>query len=261
MKTIVVSVLVVFMALFFPLCVSAGETVDVIEASIGNKVPAWYLKIDMTKFELRVVAARVPTRQGAEVANPERAPTGFSLEDYQRLYGARAVMSGGYLSSFAPPTPLGLVKSNNVIVNPAHNSWLVDGIYCYSSAKVVVELWKQKPNIGDFQDCLQAGPILLYNGDARSDNSDSHGAGYVKLAQSNQEQAFICTSANNQIAVGITGVTDFTTLIQFLKNEVGCVTALRLTGKDTAGLIVNDKPYGSVDQYLLPNALAVIPRN
>jgi hypothetical protein len=233
----------------------AEETLSVVKSDLGNGISGWYLKIDTTKFDVRVVAARMPSVQSAA---PERAPSGFSLEDYKRLYGALAVMSGGYLSSFAPPMPFGLVKSDNVLTSSTHKSWLTEGVYCAGPIKTIIELWNRNPNIEEFRDCLQSGPMLLYNGDAILD-AGSRAPGYMRLAQDSQNQAFICTSSNNETIIGITEATDFSILIPFLKDKVGCINALRLTGRDTAGLIVNDILYGS-DQYLLPNALAVVPR-
>jgi hypothetical protein len=236
----------------------AGDVLAIQRVEVGKDASVWYLKVDLRKFDVRVITARVPFGQRGQAINPERAPTGFSLEDYQRLYHATAVISGGYLASFAPPTSLGLVKSNDVLVSPPHNTWLVEGIYCDNPAESTIQQWTSDADISNFRDCLQAGPLLLYNGSEPSDVPSKHAPGYDRLARSVQEQAFLCTSGRDEIIIGVTQQIDLPTLTNFLKSEAGCVTALRLTGKDTAGLRLNDQLYGK-DQFLLPNALAVIP--
>ena len=60
--------------------------------------------------------------------------------------------------------------------------------------------------------------------------------------------------------LGITDKIDLPTLVAFLSwGEIGCVNAIRLTGKETAGLALEDKLIGN-DQYLFPSVLAVMAR-
>jgi hypothetical protein len=76
------------------------DELSVQETVITRGATASYLKIDLQKFDVRVITARVPFYREGEVVNSERTPTGFSLEDYQRLYSAIAVMSGAIYLRF-----------------------------------------------------------------------------------------------------------------------------------------------------------------
>ena len=224
---------------------------------------ATYLRINLAKFDLRVLSALVPPVDvggpSQRSGNLERAATGLSLEDYRNLYHATAVLSGGYLASFAPPSPLGLVKSNGVIVSRPHHTWLTDAIFCSNVEKATIQQWTDDFDLAHFRDCLQAGPLLLSKGNPPDNVGSTQVAGYQKLANSIQEQAFLCTLNDNQMALGITDQMELATLVDFLRDRVGCMDAIRLTGRETAGLWFNRQLYGK-DQYLFPSVIAVIPR-
>ena len=171
----------------------------------------------------------------------------------------RGYISGGYLSSFSPPTPLGLVKSNGVLVSRPHDSWLVEGLYCENGSEAVIVKWQEENDLSSFRDCLQAGPILLLGGKQPQDVPSVESTGYKKLAYSVQEQAFLCTLIGKRVALGITSETNLPALVDFLRDKVGCIDAIRLTGKETAGLRYKDKLYGK-DQFLFPSAIGIVPR-
>jgi uncharacterized protein YigE (DUF2233 family) len=155
---------------------------------------------------------------------------------------------------------LGLVKSNNILANRAHSSWLDEGVYCFSPDKSVIEHWTPEYDTDPYVDCLQAGPLLLYNGSDPMDVPNKLTPGFIKLARSVQEQAFICTlNDSSNIIIGVTEPVNFDALTGFLKGKLNCKSALRLTGKETAGLRVKDELYGN-DRILLPNAIAVFRR-
>jgi hypothetical protein len=69
----------------------------------------------------------------------ERAARGYFLKDYRTLYRAKAVLSGGYIASFSPPMALGLVKSNGVVANEFHKSWLTEGFFCSDVGRVKID--------------------------------------------------------------------------------------------------------------------------
>jgi hypothetical protein len=211
---------------------------------------ATYLKIDLKAFDIKVLSA-------VKFANG--AATGYSLENYLKLGRAAAVLSGGYLASFAPPMPLGLVKSDGVVTNKSHNTWVVEGILCTKEGQLVIRTWSAEAE-EDFPDCLQAGPILLLKGKEPSDLPSRNASGYLKLAKSAQEQTFLCTLGDQQVAAGVTDKMDLPTLVDFLRGKIGCVDAIRLTGKDTAGLrLMRPRVLYGNDAYLFPDAIAVVP--
>jgi hypothetical protein len=191
-------------------------------------------------------------------SNPDRTPQGFFLTDYLSRFEVVAVMSGGYIDNYSPPTALGLVKSNGTLVTPAHNSWLTDGLFCSNVGSAVIKPAEPDAFMTGFRDCLQAGPLLLADGKQESQT----GAGYQKLAQSVQEQGFICIDGNGRILMGVTDKIKLAKLVDFLTMpEIGCKDALRLTGQDTAGLRDRNRnnPYGH-DDYLFPDAIGIEAR-
>ena len=147
-------------------------------------------------FPDRLLAPLVSLGGNGTAPNPERAPQGLSLSDLLIRYGALAVMSGGYIDTYSPPTALGFVKSNDILVAPPRNSWLTNGVFCSDKGRAVI----QSGIPDNFRDCLQAGPVLLSGGRAPP---QSNNQGYTKLAQSVQEQGFICLDFQGHVVLGV----------------------------------------------------------
>ncbi len=216
-----------------------------------------FIRVDLSDFDVRVITPLVALGGNFPASNnPERMPQGFLLSDYLTRYNAVAVMSGGYIDSYSPPTALGFVKSNGTLVAPPHKSWLTNGLFCSDVGRAVIQSSSPVSNKSDFRDCLQAGPLLLSAGHALTE----HGAGYQKLAQSLQEQGFICIDSQSRVLIGVSDKINLLTLIEFLSlPEIGCKDALRLTGLDTAGLRDRNHLFGH-DEYLFPNAIGILPK-
>ncbi len=216
-----------------------------------------YLRVDLANFDVRILTPSL-RRISSAATNPERTPQGLFLSDYLTRYDAAAVMSGGYIDSYSPPTALGFVKSNGTLVAPPHNSWLTNGLFCSDVGRAIVQSVGSDINKPDFRDCLQAGPILLIAGNALSQVGAN--ASYLKLAHSIQEQGFICIDGNSHVLMGVTDKINFATLVDFLNlPEIGCKDAVRLTGLDTAGLRDRSHLFGH-DDYLFPNAIGILPK-
>jgi hypothetical protein len=228
------------------------------QATVAEGRLATYLRVDLEKFDVRVLSALLPRKDDKAQAAPERAARGFFLNDYRTLHNAEAVLSGGYIASFSPPTPLGLIKSDWTVVNAPHESWLTDGYFCSEPGRAQIQRWI---DLAAFRDCLQAGPILLLQGEPPKDLGRSRRPGsYKKLENSVQEQAFICTVMPNELILGVTDKINLPALVDFLsRKETGCTDAIRLTGEQTAGLVLSDKEFGH-DDYLFPSVIAVMPR-
>ena len=242
-----ITVLILFTS---PFRSASSAELEAKTVSVDQDRSATYLNIDLKAFDIKVYSA-------VKFANG--AATGYSLDNYLNLGGAAAVFSGGYLASFAPPTPLGLVKSDGVVTNKPHGTWLVEGVLCAKEGQLVIQTW----SVGaeeDFPDCLQAGPILLLKGKEPNDLPSRSASGYLKLANSVQEQTFLCTLGDQQAVAGVTDRMDLPTLVAFLRDKIGCVDAIRLTGKDTAGLrLKRPRALYLNDAYLFPDAIAVVP--
>lgn len=232
------------------------------KTTVGDGQTAAYLQVALDKFDVRVLTALAPLNdyKVAATRSLERAPRGFFLRDYLRISAAAAVLSGGYLASFSPPEPLGFIKSNEVVANSPHNSWLTEGVFCSRVGQARIEQIRTSEDYATYRDCLQAGPLLLIDGKPPVNTPSVEAFGFGKLKGSKQEQAFVCTSADNQVVLGVTGKIDIPELVEFLGgDEVGCVDALRLTGHATAGLTLGSETFGH-DNYLFPSVIAVVAR-
>jgi hypothetical protein len=222
----------------------------------GNKSVS-YLRVELSSVNVRVLTPLVPLNSALPpVTDPGRASRGLYLSDYLKLYRAIAVMAGGYIESYSPPTALGFVKSNGISTARAHDSWLTDGVFCSDVGRAIIQPSGSTVDRSSFRDCLQAGPLLL----GKDIPSSQETPGYQKLAQSVQEQTFICIDNQNRLVLGVTDKIDLATLIHFLSSpDMGCVSALRLTGLDTSGLRFGSQLFGH-DDYLFPSAIGIFQR-
>ena len=257
-ECITAQVLFLAMIQFFLKPLAFAKEPEIQVQQLTGEKSAYYLRVDLGDDDVRVLSPLVPL-SSASVANrnPERMPQGFFLENYLVQYNAIAVSSGGYMSSYSPPMTLGFLKSNGMSVARPHNSWLTNGLFCSNADRAAIQLVGAEFEPPSFRDCLQAGPVLLRDG---SPPPISANIGYAKLAQSVQEQTFICIDSQKRIVLGVTDKINFPALVEFLSSSrTGCVDALRLTGLDTAGLRDRKKLYGH-DDYLFPSAIGVIPK-
>jgi len=225
-----------------------------------------YVRVSLDRFDVRVITPLAPFVDSKQALgnvsnNPERISRGFFLRDYLRRYNASAIISGGYIDSYSPPTSLGFVKSNSVTTSTPHASWLVDALFCSDVGRASVQLTTPTFDRPDFRDCLQAGPILLLNGTPPIDAPSVRGSGYAKFARLSVERTFACLDAAGRVLMGVTEKIDLPTVVGALRSpEIGCVNAIGLTGSDTSGLLVKTRVFGN-DTYLFPNVLAVLPRS
>ena len=176
-------------------------------------------------------------------------------------FDAVAVLSGGYIETYSPPTPLGFVKSSGRRFSGFHKSWLTDSVFCSDRGEAVIDYTENADvDPARFRDCVQAGPLLLRHASVVQPHLDQDTSRYQQLTQSNQEQTFICTTKENHVLIGVTDKMYLTTLVEFLHSPaIGCYNAMRLTGFDTSGLIVGDKTYNA-DDFLFPNAIGIFRR-
>jgi hypothetical protein len=233
---------------------AAAQGLNIESQDLGSGKAAKYIRVDLGHFDVRVISPLVSLGGQAIASNPERAPQGLSLLEYLIRYGALAVMSGGYIDTYSPPTALGFVKSNGTLVAPPRNSWLTNGLFCSDEGRAVI----QSGIPDNFRDCLQAGPVLLSGGHV---SPQSNNPGYAKLAQSVQEQGFICLDSQSRVVLGVSDKINLQTLVDFLSRpEIDCKYALRLTGLSTAGLRDRSGLVIGHDDYLFPSAIGVFAK-
>jgi hypothetical protein len=238
-----------------------GDGAVLFRVVFSDKTDITALRVAPEKLDIRVLAAVVPIPDSPsrQLSNPERRARGYSLEEYLRRYSALAVMSGGYIDTYSPPTPLGLVKSNGILVQKPHRSWLVEGLFCSDIDRAQILLIENLEDQGRFRDCVQAGPVLLKGGiepDLPSRRNDS----YLKLASRQDEQVFVCINNKDEVLIGISSKMELRRLPQaLLQPALHCVDAIRMTSAVSGGLQVGDTLFGK-DDFLFPSAIAIMRR-
>lgn len=207
-----------------------------------------------------------------EIKNPKTiVPTGsanysgYTLNEYFDLGQFDVVISGGYLSSWSPPYPLGYLKINNKEYNRVHPSWLTRGLLCVNDQNVKIEAFENIKQTDGWSSCIQGGPILIQNKIYVLDQySDKNKPTRTKI----ERQVFICKVKKNNLLVGLTDEISLNDLLasKFLtlpKEEggLGCLDALALSGDKVAGMIMKTSKgeiikYGNTD-ILLPTAIVI----
>lgn len=242
---------------------TVSNGVDFVQMWVASNKAINFISISLDKADVRVLTPLVPlleaARPSVDTGDISRAARGLFLEDYMRQFGAVAVISGGYMESNSPPSPLGLVKSNHVPIAPANDSLLTNALFCSDKGRAAVQIVTRAVDRPEFRDCLQAGPILLQKGRPLDGVLNAVPSGYGRLLSPVQRQSFACMDADGHVILGVSEEIDGHTLISALQGSImRCLDAMRLTSFDTAGLFVKNELFGS-DDYLFPNAIGVIP--
>lgn len=256
---------VALFASFVPACYAQSSTAgrpNLKQLKLSSGVTIHYVRVALDKYDVRVLAARVPLVERAQQVQRsiERSASGYTLDEYQRRYRALAVLSGGYIDDYSPPTPLGMVRSNGVQFGAIHRSWLVDGFYCARAGHAVITRVDNDQARNGFRDCVQSGPLLLLDKQPVRDPSRDSEAPFKKFAQAAIERGFVCLTGTGEAILAVTEKIDLPTLTATLRQpEFNCVDAIGLTGAGSAGLRINDTLVGK-DKFLYPSIIAVLPR-
>ncbi len=221
---------------------------------------------------VRIDMAVIDTNQlsiGIGISSPDVAPrdpgapkyAGLTLSEYAALGNYRIVQSGGFLSSWSPPSPLGYVKIQGQEYNRSHNSWLVQGMFCTDGRKFEFSRFSSEHNYSSWPSCLQAGPLVILG--SRIILDTRRNTGFV--TKEAHRQSFICENNKGFLLMGIAQDIKLTSLASILvKSEheggLSCVNAVALNGKGIAGLLFNF-PGGAISigntEVPLPNAIVV----
>lgn len=213
--------------------------------------------IDPRKTRIKITSPDTMT-----IETPGEQYTGLSLKEYFQLGHYKAVYSGGYLSSWSPPLPLGYVKIEGETLNRAHNTYVTDGLFCVRDGEVLITSFNNPDQFKNWDNCLQAGTPLIQDGKVVIDQSRE---GWYITGQPNV-QAFICQFDDGKVLIGMSeeevSLTDLTEYLAKPENEggLGCVNAIGRAGGRTAGMIVdqNGKSHGFGNTDIpLPNALVI----
>lgn len=205
-------------------------TLTPIHDTINNNSTLDYIIFDPTKFRLKVVV-------------PEQYKSYF-ISDFQAKTKAMLILTGGYLSEFSPPRPLGFVRSRGRTLSPSISTWLGGGVFCTDGKKILVQKFDQQI-ANTYPDCIQSGPLIIENGALRYKAGMPLQAGEEKLVRSVQEQTFLCNDSRGRVALGVSSPIKMDELASYLKEKLGCVNAIRFSGQETAGMIVKNHLYGN----------------
>lgn len=227
---------------------------SIYEGAIISYVPikegvASVVTIDPKRSTLKVLVAI----GGAE------SPRALFLGDYYRRSKAKVIISGGYMSSFSPPTPLGLVKVDGTEIGRPHKTWIGTGMFCTDGRQVKIGRFDQLKS-DKFTDCIQSGPLLIENGTVRYNGNEDIGSGEQRLVDSVQEQAFICIDQEHKIKLGVSDPIRLDDFSHILLDKLKCQDALRLSGGASAGLQAQSDLVGN-DELPLHNVIAVFQKS
>jgi hypothetical protein len=230
---------------------AVGQGIQRLHDSIGPH-SVDYVVIASNQWRIGII---VPSEQSDAFNFAFSTP--YFIGDISAKTKAQVVLTGGYLSSFSPPRPLGLVRFSRQDISSPIKTWLGAGIVCTNGAEVAIGKFEEGLQ-KKYPDCLQTGPLLIDNGVVRYSGADVS-SGEQKLVQSEQEQTFICLDESGKIIMGVSDrlrLDDFTT---YLRDKLKCLKAVRLSGSDTAGMVVGKTLYGHNDVPLF-SAIAVFAR-
>lgn len=211
--------------------------------------------LDLSNSKIRVVSPRSASYLPPDVEAPIR--DGIFLTEFASRYRPAFVLSGGYLSSFAPPRSLGYLKVDGRVISKPHRSWLTSGVLCVNGTNVVIFKFQSAQSYDQFGDCVQSGPLIVENGVDRYAIMENIGSGERKLALSNQAQAFVCLKAEGEFVLAFSKSGSTKSLSGFATRVLGCKTALRMSGGITAGLWSSVSGLSGRSEVLLTNGIAI----
>jgi hypothetical protein len=230
------------------------------ETALGSRdaFSVSYISIDPAKSRISLVAARDLHSGGSSLAR-------FALDEH-----ASAVLNGGFLESQTPATPSGLLQIANKTVNAYQEDLVMDGVLCFSRelksrSVAMVPVARREQIRADFPDCVQAGPLLILDGEqfSRLEKLDEDPL-LKKFSALLAERSFVAWTKSGRVVLGVTtpaSLYSLRTALLAAENEGGfeAVQATALTGRSTAGLIAGDAKgfaRGNIET-LLPNAIIV----
>lgn len=200
------------------------------------------------------------TQYSVKVATEVPIGSGLTVLEYQQKFKAYVALSGGFVKSFYPPLPLGFVKSNGKVINREHETPFFSGIVCSKNNSLMIEPFTGRGATEAWIDCLQSGPLLLYQGRpaVKFENYTDD------FLYQTHKRAFIAVDTQGHVLLGVTEETTIPVLLEVLQmpleqGGLGCREALNLNGvyvgivADVAGKFLTG---GDVEIYP-PNALIV----
>jgi hypothetical protein len=212
-----------------------------------------------------------PGQHGFRLALPRLAESGgSSLSRFRFDENALAAFPGGFLETYSPATPAGLVLQGKKILNELRpQDPVMKAVVCYSAdARAPIVIWDASAFSTDKAtgDCVQTGPFLVKEGRNEADLAALDAELKFPFAVKPFDRAFLALDLQDHIVVGVARrISLFAMRAALLKSReeggFGARLATALTGTRTAGLIVADEGGGEITagniKTLLPNAVVV----
>jgi len=98
-----------------------------------------------------------------------------------------------------------------------------------------------------FNDCVQAGPLFVRDGQVRYSQNGEVSIDEEKLTKSNQMQSFVCTTDGKEFVMGVSTEMHLDVFAHLVREKLHCANALRLTSYLTTGLYFSQKLVGKDD--------------
>jgi hypothetical protein len=239
-------------------------------------------KVRSTIFEARLVETSEqrhviftslmvdPGRVNFRLALPTKA-NAASLIRFRHDEDALAAFTGGFLDTYSPATPAGLVQRRNTIQNDLQADPVMTAVVCFSAdpIKPVAIMATQEFLPGETKgDCIQTGPFLAKNGQKETDFDALEKSLGSPFARGHFERAILMVNVLSQIVIGVSSPISLFPLRELLlkpaqKGGLGAIVAVGLSGTLTAGLVIEGKDklitVGAV-KTLLPNAVIIRER-
>lgn len=203
-----------------------------------------------------------------EVAVPQNDKSGDSVTTFQEHSQAAVVLSGGFLTSFYPPIPLGLVKHGQVLVNRAVGGDLLNGLLLVRAGKPTIQPFSGAGDVAGWDEALQSGPMLLNAGHSALPNvAEIRTPSTRQLIENEYARAFVATLPDDQFLLAVTGAVSLRALLDLLtrpeaQGGLACLDALNLGGGGSAGVLVHagtrQISSGNIQSYLA-NAILLKP--
>lgn len=118
-------------------------------------------RIDLGQRELAIT---VPGDYANQVEQKSVGATGLTVRDYILQKSAVVALSGGYVKEYFPPIPEGYLQVNGEPLNRKGSTAVLNAVACTSPNKLLVDFYQDQFDTREWQDCLQAGPMLIADG-------------------------------------------------------------------------------------------------
>jgi hypothetical protein len=223
------------------------------EGTTLSQASASGVRVLKTSFDVggkpvSLTAVRIaPRTRRLEIGMPEGSQSGDTLVGFQRRNKAVVAISGGFMKSYYPPIPLGMVKHAGTVLNRGVKSDLLTGILLAKGKKISIVPYSQDQCNSEWRECLQSGPLLASGGVAAKllpDKTDSKST--QTMVSGRYIRAFVAILPGDEVLLGITGEVSLPALQEYLlrpanRGGLGCTAAINLSGNVSAGLLANIK--------------------